>query len=97
MTNTYRDQGDDIEDSRILSRYDHVGMMRSPHLWPHGNVLPLKMARHGFKDGNFAFLKHDPAHPCRVYMGVIGMWSGAEKHEDFPSFEAIHDAGWGVD
>jgi hypothetical protein len=94
-TTRYRDQGDDIADTKIIEQQDHVGMMRSPHLWPMKRTLPLKKRNHGFKDENLAFILFDTVRPCRLYYGVVGL--AYEKYEDFASFEDIAAAGWEVD
>ena len=96
MTDTYRAEGDDIADTRIIEGQNHVGMMRSPHLWPHKHFLPLKKRdRDPFAKGNLGYLRFDDRNPCRVYHGVVGLTH--ERTEDFRSFEDIAAAGWMVD
>lgn len=96
MSEAYRKEGDDITDTRILEARDNVEMMRSPHLWPIKDILPLKKrGRDAMVAGNLGYIRRDPARPHRVYYGVIGFV--AHRYEDFRSFEDIAAAGWVVD
>lgn len=83
------------EERRIFNEKDDAALMMNIALWLAGSVQPVKRVTNDRPQCGFmCYRQGDPK--LRIWLGPVGPLEG-QKYVDFPSVEAVIEAGWIID